>query len=54
MASVEDIISGMEYQELTAINNSPNYEAINTIRRQCYANASGVESQRGGIHGHLG
>jgi hypothetical protein len=44
----------MEYQELTAIKNRPNYEAINTIRRQCYANALGVESQRGGIHGHLG
>jgi hypothetical protein len=54
MASVEDIVSGMEYQELTAIKNHPNYEAINTIRRQCYANASGVESQGGGIHGHLG
>jgi hypothetical protein len=54
MASVEDIVSGMEYQELTAINNRPNYEAINTIRRQYYANALGVESQRGGIHGHLG
>jgi hypothetical protein len=33
MASVEDIVSVMEYQELTAINNRPNYEAINTIRR---------------------
>jgi hypothetical protein len=33
MTSVEDIASGMEYQELTAITGHPNYESINTIRR---------------------
>jgi hypothetical protein len=54
MTSVEDIISGMEYQTLTAIKGRPNYENINTIRRQIYANASSVESLRGGAHGHLG
>jgi hypothetical protein len=45
MTSVEDVVSGIEYQELTAITGRPNYESINTIRRQIYANASSVESQ---------
>jgi hypothetical protein len=54
MTSVEDIISGMEYQTLTAIKGRPNYENINTIHRQIYANAASVESLRGGAHGHLG
>jgi hypothetical protein len=54
MTTVEDIVSGMEYQELTAIQGRPNYENVNTIRRQIYANAASVDSQRGGPHGHLG
>jgi hypothetical protein len=54
MTSVEDIVSGMEYQELTAIKGRPNYENINNIRRQIYANAASVDSLRGGPHGHLG
>jgi hypothetical protein len=53
MTTVEDIVSGMEYQDLTAINGQPNYENINTIRRQIYANATRVDSLRGGPHGHL-
>jgi hypothetical protein len=54
MTSVEDIISGMEYQTITAIKGRPNYENINTIRRQIYANAASVESLRGGAPGRLG
>jgi hypothetical protein len=54
MTTVEDIVSGMEYQDLTAINGRPNYENVNTIRRQIYANAASVDSLRGGPHGHLG
>jgi hypothetical protein len=54
MTSIGDIISGMEYQTLTAIKGRPNYENINTIRRQIYANAASDESLRGGAHGHLG
>jgi hypothetical protein len=54
MTMVEDIVSGMEYQDLTAINGRPNYENVNTIRRQIYANAASVDSLRGGPHGHLG
>jgi hypothetical protein len=54
MTSVEDIISGMEYHTLTAIKGRPNYENINTIHRQIYANAASVKSRRGGAHGHLG
>jgi hypothetical protein len=54
MTTVEDIVSGMEYQDLTAINGRPNYENVNTIRRQIYANAARVDSLRGGPHGHLG
>jgi hypothetical protein len=54
MTSVEDIVSGMEYQELTAIKGRPNYENVNTVHRQIYANAASVESLRGGPHGHLG
>jgi hypothetical protein len=53
MTTVEVIVSGMEYQELTAIQGRPNYENANTIRRQIYANAASVDSQRGGPHGHL-
>jgi hypothetical protein len=44
----------MEYQTLTAIKGRPNYENINTIRRQIYANAASFESLRGSSHGHLG
>jgi hypothetical protein len=44
----------MEYQDLTAINGRPNYEKVNTIRRQIYANAASADSLRGGPHGHLG
>jgi hypothetical protein len=54
MTTVEDIISGMEYQDLTATNGRPNYENVNTIRRQIYANAASVNSLQGGSHGHLG
>jgi hypothetical protein len=54
MTSVEDIISGMEFQTLTTIKGRPNYKNINTIRRQIYANVASVESLRGGAHGHLG
>jgi hypothetical protein len=54
MLTVEDIVSVMEYQELTAIQGRPNYENVNTIRRQIYANAASVTSQRGVPHGHLG
>jgi hypothetical protein len=54
MPSLEDIISGMEYQTLTAIKGLPNYENINPIRRQIYANAASVESLRSGTHGQLG
>jgi uncharacterized membrane-anchored protein YhcB (DUF1043 family) len=54
MTTVEDIVSGMEYQDLTAINSRPNYENVNTIRPQIYANAASVDSLRGGPHGHLG
>jgi hypothetical protein len=54
MISVEDIISGMEYQTLTAIKGRPNYETINTIRRQIYANAASINSLRDGADGHLG
>jgi hypothetical protein len=54
MNTAEDIVSGMEYQDLTAINGRPNYENVNTIRRQIYANAAIVDSLRGGPHGHLG
>jgi hypothetical protein len=54
MASVEDIMSGMEYQTLTEIKSRPNYETINTIRRQIYDNAASIDSLRGGAHGHLG
>jgi hypothetical protein len=54
MTSVEGIISGMDYQTLTAIKGSPNYDNINTIRRQIYANAASVESLRGGARGRLG
>jgi hypothetical protein len=32
MTSVENIVSGVGYQELTAITDRPNYESINTIR----------------------
>jgi hypothetical protein len=52
--SVEDIVSGMEYQELTAIKGRPSYENVNTICRQIYANVASVDSLRGGPHGHLG
>jgi hypothetical protein len=45
MTTVEDIVSGMEYQELTAIQGRPNYKKGNTIRRQIYANAASVDSQ---------
>jgi hypothetical protein len=44
----------MEYQELTAIQGRPNYENINTIHRQIYANAASIDSQRGCPHGHPG
>jgi hypothetical protein len=44
MTTVEDIISGMEYQDLTAINGRPNYDNVNTIRHQIYANAASVDS----------
>jgi hypothetical protein len=44
----------MEYQDLTAINGRLNYENVNIIRRQIYANAASVESLRGGPHGHMG
>jgi hypothetical protein len=54
MTSVDAIISGMEYQNLTTIKGRMNYENINTIHRQIYANATSVESLRGGAHGHLG
>jgi hypothetical protein len=54
MKTVEDIISGMEYQELTTIQGRPNYENVNTIHRQIYINAASVDSQRGVPHGHLG
>jgi hypothetical protein len=54
MTTVEDIVSGMEYQDLTAINGWPNYKNVNTIRRRIYANAASVDSLRGGPHGHLG
>jgi hypothetical protein len=54
MTSVEDIISGMEYQTLTTIKGRPNYENINTIRRQICINAASVESLRGGAQSHLG
>jgi hypothetical protein len=54
MTTVEDIVSGMEYQDLTAINSRPNYENVNKIRRQIYANAASVDSLQGGPHGHLG
>jgi hypothetical protein len=54
MTTVEDIVSGMEYQDLTVINWRPNYENVNTIQRQIYANAASVDSLRGGPHGHLG
>jgi hypothetical protein len=54
MNTVEDIVSGMEYQDLTAINGRPNYENVNTIRRQIYANAASVDSLWGGTHDHLG
>jgi hypothetical protein len=54
MTSVEDIVLGMEYQELTAITGRPNYKSINTIRQQIFADALSVESQRGGAHGLLG
>jgi hypothetical protein len=54
MTTVEDILSGMEYQDLTAINGRPNYENVNTIRCQIYANTASVDSLRGGPHGHLG
>jgi hypothetical protein len=54
MTTVEDIVSGMEYQYLTAINGRPNYENVNTIRRQIYANAASGDLLRGGLHGHLG
>jgi hypothetical protein len=37
----------MKYQDLTAINGQPNYENVNTIRRQIYANAASVDSLRG-------
>jgi hypothetical protein len=53
MTSVEDIVSGMEYQELTSIKGRPNYENVNTICCQIYANAASVDSLRGGPHGHL-
>jgi hypothetical protein len=53
MTTVEDVVSGMIYQDLTAINDWPNYKNINTIRRQIYANAASVDSLRGGTHGHL-
>jgi hypothetical protein len=45
MMTVEDIVSGMEYQELTAIQGRPNYENVNKIRRQIYANAASGDSQ---------
>jgi hypothetical protein len=55
MTTVEyNIVSGMEYQHLTAINGRPNYENVNTIRRQIYANAMSVDSLREVPHGHLG
>jgi hypothetical protein len=54
MTSVKDIVSGMEYQELTAITGRPHYKSINTIHRQIYDNAWSIESQRGGVHGLLG
>jgi hypothetical protein len=54
MTFIEDIISGMEYQTLTTIKVRPNYDNINTISRQIYANAASVESLHGGAHGHLG
>jgi hypothetical protein len=44
----------MEYQELMAINGCPNYENVNTIPCQIYANVVSVDSLRGGPHGHLG
>jgi hypothetical protein len=53
MTSVEDIVSGMEYQELKAIKVRPDCENVNTIPRQIYANAGSVDSLRGGPHGHL-
>jgi hypothetical protein len=53
MTSVEDIISGMEYQTLTAIKGRPNYETTNTTCRQIYANTASINSLRGGAHGHL-
>jgi hypothetical protein len=54
MTTFEDIVLGMEYQELTAIQGRQNYKNVNTIRRQIYANAASGDSQRGGPHGHLG
>jgi hypothetical protein len=54
MILVEDIILGMEYQTLTAIKGRPNYENINTIRRQIYANAYSVQLLRGGAGGRQG
>jgi hypothetical protein len=54
MTTVEDITRGMEYQELTAIKGRPNYENVNTIRRQIYANAASVDSLQGGPHEHPG
>jgi hypothetical protein len=54
MTSDEDIISGMEYQTLTAIKGRPDYETINTIRRHIYDNAASIDSLRGVAHGHIG
>jgi hypothetical protein len=45
MTTVEDIVSGMEYQELMALQGCPNYKNVNTIRRQIYASAASVDSQ---------
>jgi hypothetical protein len=54
MTSVEEIISGMEYQTLTAIKGRPNYETVNNIRRKIYDNAASVDLLRSVSHGHLG
>jgi hypothetical protein len=54
MTTVEYIISGMEYPTLTTINDCPTYESIHKICHQIYANASSVDSHRGGINDHLG
>jgi hypothetical protein len=54
MASMEEIISGMEYPILTPINGHSTYERINKIRQHIYANTSSVDSHRGDINGHLG